>query len=278
MTRRSSPGLSQWVTVSFLVLVIIFLLYRLFQYGTFRSALPAGLSIAGINVGGRTLDDAAQLLNERYLDAPIIVFHGENAIELSPANDAEFKLDLETMRSEADFQRSQQDFWAGFWGFLWARPVEVEPIELRATHNPRALEESLEIIAGRLDTPSQPPQPIPSSLSFKPGEPGIQTNVAASLDNVAAALYRPTNREARLVLERVTPERPELSLLARLIINHLQDFEQNSDGVVGVFIMDLSSGDEISINGDLPFSAMNIAKLPIVVTMMRVLDNEPTVE
>lgn len=278
MSRRSTPGLGQWLTVTFIVIVAMVLLYQLFQYGSFRSALPAGLTVGGVDVGGRSLGHAQEILTDRYLNAPVLVYHGENAIEILPTDHAEFKLDLETMSSEADYQRSQQDFWAGFWGYLWDRPIEVEPIELRATHNTEVLEKALQVISDNLDTPSQPPQAVPSTLSFKYGQAGLQTNISASMENVSAALYRPTGREAHLVVERLEPKRPDIGLLARLIVNHLQDFELNFGGTVSIFIMDLRSGDEISINEDLPISLMNMAKIPIVLETYRVLDRPPTAE
>ena len=278
MIRRSSPGLGEWTTVTLIVVIVVVLLYQLYRYGTVRSALPAGLMVAGIEVGGSELEEARELISQRYLETPIIVYHGENAIELDPVNDAEFKLDMETMMSEADYQRAQQDFWAGFWGFLWNRPVEVEPVELRATHSADVLQESLEVIASRLDNPSQPPQPIPSTLSFRYGEAGISTDIRASLDDVANALYRPTGREAHLTLEGVNAERPELSLLGRLIVNHFQEFEQNQGGTASIFIVDLETGGEIALNSGLPLSAMNVAKIPIVLTLFQLLDRPPTVE
>ena len=36
--------------------------------------------------------------------------------------------------SQADYQRVQQDFWAGF-GLFGGRPVDVASVELAATHN-----------------------------------------------------------------------------------------------------------------------------------------------
>ena len=146
MNRRSSPGLGQWLTVSLMVVVTIFLLTKLYQYAGFRQYYPAGLIVAGVNVGGLTRDEASELLNNRYIEAPITIYHGENKFEISPAL-ANFTLDRETMLSEADFQRVQQDFWAGFWGFLWGRPIEVAPVPLAATHDRETLREVIRDIA-----------------------------------------------------------------------------------------------------------------------------------
>ncbi len=274
MNSRSSPGLGQWVIVTFIVAVVIFLLYNIFQYGNFRQNFPAGLTIGGIPVGGLNAEQAAELLTSRYVDAEVIIHHGDNSVSLSPTR-VEFQLDLETMLSQADYQRAQQDFWAGFWGYLWNRPIEVEPVELRATHNPDALRSVLQTIATQLDQPSQPPQPVPTTLSFEYGDNGIETDIEASMVDAAAAFYRPTGREAHLVLRAVEAERPDINLLARLIVNHLQD--QQFEGVASIFILDLESGEEVRIEAGAAMSGVELMKLPIVVETMRALESSPTI-
>ena len=116
--------MGQWVVVTFIVATVIFLLYNIYQYGNFRQFFPAGLTIGGIDVGGRTREEAADLLTSRYLEAGIVIYLGDETVSVGPDR-AEFQLDLEAMLSAADYQRAQQDFWAGFWGYLWNRPVEV---------------------------------------------------------------------------------------------------------------------------------------------------------
>lgn len=273
MSRRSSPGLGQWLIVIGMVALVMFLLFKLYQYGSFRRFFPAGLTIGGVPVGGLTPEEAADQLNNRYLTAPVIIHHGDESVEVDPS-EIEFTLDLDTMLGQADYQRQQQDFWAGFWGFLWGRPVEVEQVELRATHSPEALRDMLGTVATAFDKPALPPQPVPTTLSFQYGEPGIVTNIEASIPDVQAAFYRAADREARLLLESVDASRPDINLLARLIVNHLEGF----DGVASIFILDLASGEEVGINADLPMSGMSIVKVPIVLEALRALDSSPSLE
>jgi hypothetical protein len=100
------------------------------------------------------------------------------------------------MLSEADFQRTQQDFWAGFWGYLWGQPIEIESVPLSANYSEAALARELERIGSWMDRPAQPPQPVPGSLSFQYGVSGTKTNITASFEDVEAALFRPNRREA----------------------------------------------------------------------------------
>ncbi len=275
MNRNTTPGLGQWVTVSLMVAVSLFLLYKLYQYAGTRTEFPTGLTIGGVNVGQMTSEEATAALTAAYIDAPVTLFHGENSFELLPAQ-AEFKLDFDTMLSQADKERIRQDFWSGFWGFLWGRPIEVNPVPLAATHNRESLRNVLEEIKSVVDLPAQPPQPVPGSMSFQYGTPGLATNIEASFADVEAALYRYNMREARLIVEPKDPERPNINLLSRLLVNRLQAFEQDTGGMAGVFIMDLSAANEVNINSDVPVTAIDLMKVPIALETYRVLDQLPT--
>ncbi|MFQ5436464.1 MAG: hypothetical protein ACE5FD_16490, partial [Anaerolineae bacterium] len=275
MNRQSSPGLGQWITVSVMVVVTIFLLAKLYQYAGLRAYYPTGLTIGGVDVSNLTREEAEEVLSNRYIEAPVTIYHGEDAFSINPS-EAEFTLDWETMFSQADQERSQQDFWAGFWGFLWGRAVEVKPVPLAATHNRESLRQVIEEISTLADKPAQPPQPVPQTLSFQYGESGTVTNVEASFADIEAALYRPSQREAHLVVEPRLPARPQQNLLTRLLVNRLQDYEQATGGVGSLFIMDLATGDEIAVSANAAMSGMDMLKLPIVLDVYRVLDRQPT--
>ncbi|MCP4358520.1 MAG: serine hydrolase [Chloroflexi bacterium] len=275
MNRRSTPGAGQWLTVSIIVVATIFLLIKLFQYATVRSNYPTGLTIGSVDVGGLSADQASELLTNQFIEAPVVIYHDEERFEMSPSQ-TKFQLDLNTLLSQADTERSQQDFWAGFWGFLWGRPVEVDPIPIAATHDREALRDVLLDIATLMDTPSQPPQPVPQSYTFQYGESGTRTDVEASFADIEAALYRPVNREAHLIVRPDEQVRPEKNLLIRLLVNNLQDFEQLHNGVASLFIMDLATGAEIILNEKASMSGMDMLKVPIVLETYRQLDRPPT--
>lgn len=275
MNRNNSPGLGQWITVSLMVGISLFLLYKLYQYAGTRTYLPTGLTIGGVDVGQMTEEEATAALSARYVDAPVMLFHGDNSFELMPAQ-AEFTLNFDAMLSQADNERTRQDFWSGFWGFLWGRPVQVNPVPLAATHNREALRAVLENIRAVVDVPAQPPQPDPGSMTFRYGTPGTETNIEASFTDIEAALYRPNLREARLIVEPKDPDRPNMNLLARLLVNRLQVFEQDTGGLASVFIMDLDTGAEININSTEPVSAIDLMKIPIVLETYRTLGQLPS--
>ncbi len=275
MNRNNAPGLGQWITVSLLVVVSLFLLYKLYQYAGTRTTYPTGLTIGGVDVSHLSEEEARARLSDQYLDAPVELFYNENSFNLMPG-DAEFVLNFDAMFAQAERERTDQDFWSGFWGYLWGRPFSVTPVPLIASHNRESLRNVLERISDRADLPAQPPQPIPGSMAFQYGTPGTETNIEASFADIEAALYRNSERHARLVVEPTEPERPNINLLARLLVNRLQVYEQDTQGMAGVFIMDLRTGDEININSGEAISALDLMKIPIVLETYRTLDQLPT--
>ena len=86
MNRSTSPGLGQWITVTVMVAVSLFLLYKLYQYAGARSYYPVGLDVAGVDVGGLTREEASEKITSRYLQAPVTIFHGEESFEIDPSH------------------------------------------------------------------------------------------------------------------------------------------------------------------------------------------------
>jgi beta-lactamase class A len=269
--------MGQWLTVTLMVVSALFLIYKLYQYSGSRGFYPTGLTIAAVPVSRMTADEASEVLNNVYLEAPIVLHYREESFEIPPTS-AEFVLDLPTMLSQADDQRTQQDFWAGFWGFLWGRRMEVDIVPISATHNRDALIAELNRISSIVDQPAQPAQPVPGTLSFQRGASGVQIDIGESLDDVELALYRPNNREAHLVVRPVDPERPDINLLTRLLVNHLQEFEQETGGVASIFILDLETGEEASINADVVMSGMDLMRIPIALEVYRALERPTLVQ
>ena len=150
MNIRNDSSMGQWLVTTTILFLGGLMIYFLIQYSNVRAFMPTGLEVAGINVAGLDSEGIRARLTERYLDATISITHGDQRIDLSPQRDADFRLDFERMISEAESRRDNQDYWSGFWDFLWGRSSSVEPVDLKATHDRDALRRSLEQIRGCL--------------------------------------------------------------------------------------------------------------------------------
>lgn len=268
MRHRGSIGsqLKSTLLLLFFAGTLLFILYQLFQYQLSRRTFPADMIIAGIDVGGLLPAEASNRLRALY-QQPVALYHGEEQIELDPA-DVDFDLEVERMVAAAEKAQAERNYWLGFayylTGWTW-RPIVIP---LQADYNPALLEETLATIAGFLDEPAQAPQILSDRGVFEPGHAGFVTDVEASMALVEAALYRPKDRVAHLVI--VQQEAPELSLalLEDVIRAKLSTFE----GFGSIFIMDLQTGEEININADVAMSGLSILKIAIFVEAYRRLE------
>ncbi len=248
----------------------LFLAYEGFLYWHAFDKMPPGMTIGGVDVSGLTRDETAVRLQEIFL-SPVMLHHQEESVPLDPAN-VGFTLDFETMLSEAEKARDESHNWMGFLAFVLTRPLTTPPaVELRATYNPDDLQRELTLITSILDKPARNPQLLTGSDVLREGEPGYVTDLEASLPLVEAALFSATNREVNLVVNQQEPTPLSMALLEENIRKQLDAFS----GVGSVFILDLQTGEELSINGDIAVSGMSIMKIMILLETYRALDTPP---
>lgn len=262
-------SLQRILTLLLLLLGGLYLAYQGFLYMRARSLMPTGMDVAGVDVSGMSRDEAADAVMAAYA-APVEVVHQEEQVSVNPA-DVGFTIDLESMLQQAQAVHAEQDPWLGFVSFLLERPFDPAFIPLEATHDREALVGQLEQIASILDQPAQPPQISTTGELISEAEAGVTTDVTASLPAVEAALYRPLDRRAHLLLETI--EAPEFSMEA--LKQNLERQIQSFEGVGSVFVMDLASGEEIGINSEMAISGLSILKIAIFIDVYRVLDAPP---
>jgi beta-lactamase class A len=261
--------IQRFLTVTLLIFAALFFLYQGFLFMRSRELMPPGMGIAGVDVSGLTSEEAATRVNERYF-SPISVVHQGERVPIKPV-DVGFAIDIEGMIQLAQEYKNQQEPWEGFVTFLLKRPFASTQIELRASHDRNALIQQLENIASFLDQPARAPQLLAVDSRFQDGQNGFVTDVAASLPAVEMTLYRSEDREAVLVVNEEAAPEFGLELLQQNLEQQLQGFA----GVPIVFIMDLETGDEISINADLPISGLSILKIAIFLETYRVFEGVP---
>ena len=261
--------IQRFLTIMLLLSGALYLLYQGFLYRRSRELMPPGMGIAGVDVSGLNREEAAAEINAHYL-APFFVIHREERIPVNPV-DVGFVIDIDGMLDKAEAYKAEEEPWRGFIEFLLNRPLETTQIELRATYDREALTEQLQMIADFLDEPARAPQFSGLVDAYEPGKVGFVTDVAASLPEAEAALYHPVNRDVKLVI--VEQEAPEISM--DVLKDNIERQLQNFNGVGSVYVFDLETGEEMSINADVPISGLSILKIGIFLETYRVLDNPP---
>ena len=143
---------------------------QLVRFSRVRAFLPVGLVVAGVPVGGLDRSQAAQRLGEAY-SVPIELNYKDAVIHLPPSV-VDFQLEVESMLSVADYERTQVQFWQDFWEFLWGRTTFPTQIPLSATFSEPRLRVVLEDISERYDQPSESAMPVAGTVEFITGKTG----------------------------------------------------------------------------------------------------------
>jgi beta-lactamase class A len=271
--NRSSIPLLRGISIAILSIALVLVVISLIGYSRQRNKYPGGMTIAGVPVGGVDPQIASQRVLQVY-STPIEIQYGEAVIHVDPSI-VGFELDMDSMMAAADLERTGGSFWGGFWNYLWNREPDPVEIPLSATLAEDRLRTYLQDeISARYDEPPTPAQPIPASTAFQLGAPGKVLDIERSVRLIEDTLRSPTNRTVVLSYGQSAPPRPtvtNLEILLKQIIT-----TSGFDGVIGLYMLDLQTGQEIhfaldqgqeiSVDPDVSFSASSTIKIPVMVS------------
>jgi beta-lactamase class A len=283
MRNRNTPLILRGVSALFLSAAIILTIVSLVGYSRQRNSYPAGMTIAGVPVGGVDPQTASQRVLQVYSSPVEIQYAGSNIL-ITPSM-VGFQLDIDSMLAAADLTRTGSSFWGGFWNYLWNRPPTAAAVPLSSDLSEERLRAYLQNeIATRYDTPPSPAQPIPGTVNFIPGTPGQTLDIDRAVSLIEDALHSPTNRTVALTATRTTAARPTLDNLEILLKQVIQ--LSGFDGVTGLYMLDLQTGQEIhfaenngqplGVQPDVAFTASSTAKIPIMVSYFSQFGPEAT--
>ncbi len=275
LRNRNTNTILRGISILFLLGAFVLTVISLISFSRQRNNYPAGMTIAGVPVDGLSPAEASQRLLEVYT-SPIEAEYNGALFHIDPGA-VGFTIDVETMLAAADLTRTGGSFWAGFWDYLWNRNPTVSEIPLSASISEDRLREFLQNeISSRYDQPPAPAQPIPGGTSFLPGAPGQVLDLDRAIIILTNALRSPSNRSVALSFNQTSASRPTLQnleiLLKQLVIT--SDF----DGLIGFYMMDLQTGQEIhfaidnkqevSVEPDIAFTASSTIKVPVVASYL----------
>ncbi len=272
--RRVRLPLLEIVSVLCLMGALLLFAVELIGFSQTRDRLQSDITVAQVAVGGLTSVEAQTRWEQAYTQ-PIELRYEGSPIQLDPAS-VGFRTNSETMLAEA-LARSTDDsnYWLAFWNYLWRRPVEPINVALSAQYQEGLVRTFLEGIAARYDRPPGTPQPALATLTFEMGTPGYTLDVDAAMRLVDQALHDPVNRVIDLPVIQANPIDNGLQALREMIVAYLDAQGFIYDGqttVASVYIMDLTTGEEINLNGDVAFSAASTVKIPIMLAYYKFKD------
>lgn len=282
MRSRSSIPILRGISIAILSIALVLVVISLIAYSRQRNNYPGGMTIGGVHVGGVDPQIASQRVLQVY-STPIEVQYGEASIHVDPSA-VGFELDMDSMMAAADLARTGGSFWGGFWNYLWNRDPDPVEIPLSDSIEEDRLRDYLQNeISARYDEPPMPAQPIPGSTSFEPGEPGRVLDIERSIRLIEDTLRSPSNRVVVLSYGQSAPTRPTITNLEILLKQIITS--SGFDGVMGIYMLDLQTGQEIhfaldggqeiSVEPDVSFTASSTIKIPIMVSYFIKNGTEP---
>ncbi len=274
MRLRGTSLYLRAVSLVFVLLAAVLIVFQLVQYSMSRSNYPADMTIGGVPVGGLDPQAAQQRLLQVYA-VPVELHYGDAVIDLEPSL-VGFQLNTESMLAAADLQRTGASFWGGFWNYLWNRPSPASQIPLVASYSEDRLRFYLQTeISARYDQPPTPAQPVPGTVNFTPGKPGQTLDIDRAVALIESGMESPDQRAVMLTSQHIAAGRPSLQTLQTLL---KQIIDQSSfGGLVDLYFVDLQTAEEmhfayrageiISVSPDIAFTASSTIKIPIMVSV-----------
>ena len=257
-----------------LVSSLILLVIHLIRFSRLRAGFSSGTRIAGIAVGGLDQQQAAERITKAY-NTPIELVYSDQLIQVKPSVIG-FEMDTTAMIAVADQQRVTLPFWSSFWDYLWNRSINISDTPLQSSIDENRIHNFLmDEIAPRYDQVPASSVPIPGTINFQVGNPGLVLDIEKSLPIIEQALQSPTDRSATLIIGEISPPRPSLNNLEVLLTQIID--RSNYDGLTELFIFDLEKREELNftyergVNYDpgIAFTAASTIKIPIMTSVFR---------
>lgn len=283
--RRRRTGFPWLLTLSLLLIIVAgaLLVYELVGFSRREQQLPAGISVAGINISSLSDQDAVSRWERAYAEPISLLYPGANDAQLILLypDQVGWRISSEPMLAAA-LRLGEQGggFWRRFLDYLLGiEQIVARDIPLAADYQENALRAYLEDIAARYDNSPGSATYDLQTLVVYPGASGNELDIPDAMQLVDASLRSAVERTVNLPILEVNTQGPRLGALQELIIALLDDKGFIFDGVntvASVYVLDLQHGEEISILGDVAFSAASAIKVPIMVEYFRALTAPPT--
>jgi beta-lactamase class A len=280
MKHLRNFSLIRWISLALIAAGVLLLVFQLVVFSRLRSSFSPGSTIAGVDVSGLDIDQAADRLTQTY-SVPVELHYGDSSFQVKPST-LGFSLDLSSMMAAADQARASLPFWSAFWDYLFNRFPASQDIPIRAQINTEQMRSFLvSEVAARYDQDPEPFSPVPGDTFFTAGKSGLSLDVDRSIELISMALKSPSDRVINLTVKKSVSSRPSFDNL-KILLAEVVDANLFT-GVVEIFVKDLQTGQDMQLayqsgeflTPDISFSALSTIKIPIMVEVYRV-ENEPT--
>lgn len=270
--RRSRLPLVQIVSILMILVAVGLFIVNLVRFSQQQERFSADISVGGVKVGGLSSGEALTQLDSAYRQ-PVVLYYQDSPILLAPEV-VGFRMNSEAMLVSAGASGDLGGgFWSRFGSFLFGQEdTQIIDVPLSAEYQQDPIEQFLREISLRYDRSSDEASYDLQTLTLRSGLGGYQLDIEASIPLIEQALRSPTERVVNLPIIDSNINIGNIKTLQKLIEDYLDSQGFVYDGqttIASVFIMDLKTGEEVNILGDVAFSAASTIKVPILVDYFR---------
>lgn len=183
-----------------------------------KHEIAEGVTIGGVDVGGRTVDEAKALVEADLiepLDRPLTVSYGDEHFTLEP-DELDVRADVDGMVQAALAASQEGGLPTRVWRYATGGLVEEE-IEPQIAYSAGTLDDFIKGVEENVDQPAIDASVEPSATSLDPipAQDGISVKVDKLRSELEAAVQSPHSRTVKTEVDKVKPEVTTAELAAQ---------------------------------------------------------------
>jgi len=266
-----------------LLFMLSALVITLVEFNHYRDqpiVFPGGSTIAGLPVSGVDEEEAAQRIAD-YFQLPLTLKIDNASLQADPT---ELGLDISpsNLAAEGTAQIEAQSFWQYLWGKNQPQPVTF-PLDASFDENQLLAYLNREIVP-RYSQPDSPIMPVPGTTNFINSQNGAQIDLERSLEDISQALLDPTIHSVSLTTKATSSSTANMEILAAFL-QHQIDW-MGFDELVEIYAESMDTGEHMHIavqdgtlvEPDIAFTAGSTIKIPIMISVLRRMDETTPAE
>ena len=266
MKRRVTPGsVIKSVLIIAGAVIAAVLLANIVAFLSSRDMVPDETRMSGVDISSLSITDAINRTS-RMLQAPVALRYRDAIIQLPPEQ-VEFQVSDVVARLQLTKLVDSKRGLDQFPDFVLRRRTEIS-MTAPYQYSEQKLVEFLDKVATEHDQSPIIAQPDINKLTLASGQNGQALDRADSIALIVSALASSESRFVDLPVDIVPGEKTRLGDLGELIKQRIALYTSGGN-VAGVFVKDISNGEEFGLNADVAFSGQGWLRLALVVEAYR---------
>ncbi len=279
--RRRLPIIEVFSGILLIIAAITFGT-NLVSYSDNSNDLGTDVTIGGVQVGGLDAGTRLARLEAVYIDQPIVMRYEGSPILLNPS-EVGFQLDTEAMQAAAERQSgTDDDFWTGFWNYLWNRPQPAIDVPLIANLSEVELSQYIQDLSNRYDRDAATASYDLTTGTFQNSSSYTRLDQQQAATLIRSALYEsdPAKRVIELPITTTPGQAATMDTLRQAIIEYIETsrgmFYNGQNTVVSMYVMNLNTGEEMGILPNAHVLASSTIKIGTLINFFRYQITTPT--